>query len=182
MTAPGRTAVLGLGSILMGDDAAGPYALRLLEAEIELPPEIEILDLGTPGPELAHRLEGLDALIVVDTLRAAGAPGEIHLLRRDDVLRGKLPDRLSPHDPSLRGALVAADLLGHGPRDVLLVGILPEAVSLGLHLTPPVRAALPAALAAVIEELERLGFTVPRRAEPREPDVWWERESADASS
>jgi hypothetical protein len=36
---------------------------------------------------------------------------------------------------------------------------------------------MPAALAAVIDELERLGFAVARRAEPCAPDIWWERET-----
>lgn len=170
-----RVAVLGLGSVLMGDDAAGPHVLRHLEAGWELPPEVELLDLGTPGPELAHVIEGLDALIVVDTARSRdGAPGDVLHLRRDEILRGPAPERLSPHDPSLRGALAAADLLGTAPREVLLVGIVPAEVSLGLALSPAVENALPRAAEAVAAELERLGFPCPRRAEPRAPRAWWE--------
>jgi hydrogenase maturation protease len=170
-----RLAVLGLGSALMGDDAAGPHVLRHLEAERELPPDIELLDLGTPGPELAHLIEGFDALIVVDTARTRdGKPGDVLLLRRDDILRGPAPERLSPHDPSLRGALAAADLLGKSPREVLLVGIVPEEISLGLSLSPAIAAAVPRAVEAVADELERLGFACPRRAVPRAVRAWWE--------
>lgn len=170
-----RLAVLGLGSVLMGDDAAGAHVLCHLESEWELPAEVQMLDLGTPGPELARIIEGLDALIVVDTARTRdGVPGEVLLLRRDEILRGPAPERLSPHDPSLRGALAAAELLGTAPREVLLVGIVPEEVSLGLSLSPAVRAALPQAAVAVTAELERLGFPARRRAVPRPPEVWWE--------
>ena len=173
---PDRTAVIGLGSILMGDDAAGPHVLRNLEAAYELPPGIEVLDLGTPGPELAHLVEGLDALIVADTLRTASAlPGEVRLLRRADILKGPQPDRLSPHDPSLRGALLAADLLGRSPQEVLLVGIVAVETRLGIGLSPAVRDALPAAVAAVVRELERLGYEVKRRESPGPPEVWWEK-------
>lgn len=170
-----RVAVLALGSALMGDDAAGPHVLRHLEAERELPSEVELLDLGTPGPELAHRIEGLDALIVVDTARSRdGTPGEILQLRRDEILRGPAPERLSPHDPSLRGALAAAGLLGTAPKEILLVGIVPEEVSLGLSLSPAVQAALPRAVEAVAAELERLGISCPPRAVPRALGAWWE--------
>ncbi len=171
-----RTAVIGLGSVLMGDDAAGPHVLRHLEAEYELPPGIGLLDLGTPGPELAHIVEGLDALIVADTLRTPGGkPGEVHLLHRPDVLRGQEPDRLSPHDPSLRGALVAASLLGRSPQDVLLVGIVPAETHLGIGLTPAVQEALPKAVAAVAAELRRLGWDLKKRENPLPVEAWWER-------
>lgn len=174
--ATGRVAVLGLGNILMGDDAVGPYVLELLEAELDLPADLELRDLGTPGPELAHIVEGLDALIVIDTVRVRdGAPGEIRLLRRPDIVKGAVPERLSPHDPSLRGALLAAGLLGRSPQEVLLVGIVPGQAELGIGFTPAVQAALPKAVAAVAAELQRLGVPANRRAEPRKPDVWWER-------
>jgi hydrogenase maturation protease len=166
-------AVLGLGNVLMGDDGAGPWVLQLLEAGWEVPPDVELLDLGTPGPELAHRIEGREALVVVDTLRLKdqedNAPGDLHLLRRDDIVRGKVPQRLSPHDPSLRGALLAAELLGSSPREVLLVGIVPERVELGLGLTPAVQEAAGLAAAVVAAELKRLGVEAPRRAAPHPP-------------
>jgi hydrogenase maturation protease len=174
-----RTAVIGLGSVLMGDDAAGPHVLRRLEDLYELPPEIELLDLGTPGPELAHLVEGLDALIVADTLRTPGAvAGEVRLLRREEILRGPQPQRLSPHDPSLRGALLAAELLGRSPSEVLLVGIVPGDTRLGIGLTPAVRDALPQAVAAVAGELARLGYLVRGRTLGEESPAWWEREAA----
>ncbi|HSU80789.1 MAG TPA: hydrogenase maturation protease [Thermoanaerobaculia bacterium] len=172
-----RTAILGLGSVLMGDDAAGPHVLRRLEAEYELPSEIEILDLGTPGPELAHIVEGLDALIVIDTIKAPGDPGDLHVLRRAEILSGNgAPDRLSPHDPSLRGALVAASLLGRSPEDVLLIGIVPGDNHLGIGLSPGVRSALWGATALVAAELARLGYEVPRRKERAGDKVWWEKD------
>ncbi|HEX6863318.1 MAG TPA: hydrogenase maturation protease [Thermoanaerobaculia bacterium] len=173
-----RVAVLGLGNVLMGDDAAGPYVLRLLEAGYEIPAEVDLRDLGTPGPELAHIVEGLDALIVVDTIRVRdGAPGDLRLLRRPDLVKGKVPERLSPHDPSLRGALLAAELLGRSPSEALLVGIVPGPTELGIGLSFAVREALPRALAEVVAELERLGVAVRRREEARPAEVWWESES-----
>src|SRR3954470_5328178 len=176
-TGPRRTAILGLGSVLMGDDAAGPHVLRRLEAEYKLPPEIELLDLGTPGPELAHIVEGLDALIVIDTIKAPGEPGDLHLLRREDILGGHgAPDRLSPHDPSLRGALVAASLLGRSPESGLLIGTVPRTNHLRIGLSPGVRAALWSATAMVVAELERLGYEVGRREDGVRGAAWWERE------
>ena len=171
-----RTTVIALGSVLMADDAVGAHVLRRLEAGHELPPEVELLDLGTPGPELANHLEGLEAVVFVDTIHLPGAqPGEVHLLRRAEILRGHQPLRLSPHDPSLRGALVEADLLGRAPSEVLLVGVVPADTHLGLGLTPAVAAALPRAVAEVAAELRRLGHGAPHREAPLPVDLWWEK-------
>lgn len=168
-------AVLALGNVLMGDDAAGPHVLRLFASRWETPPELELLDLGTPGPELAHIVEGRDALVVVDTVRYKDAhPGELRLLRRADILAGRTPQRLSPHDPSLRGALLAADLAGRAPREVLLVGIVPDRTELGIGLSPAVAAALEPALAAVEAELARLGVPIQRLAAPHHSAPWWQ--------
>jgi hypothetical protein len=71
-----------------------------------------------------------------------------------------------------------ADFAGGGPREVLLVGVIPESVATGVGLRAPVRAAVDRAVDAVVRELERLG--VPPRALPagQPPDIWWEAEQA----
>ena len=108
---------------------------------------------------------------------APGDPGDLHLLRRAEILSGNgAPDRLSPHDPSLRGALVAASLLGRSPEDVLLIGIVPGDNHLGIGLSPGVRAALWGATALAAAELERLGYEVPRRKERAGDKIWWEKD------
>ena len=169
--------VLGLGSVLMGDDAVGPYVLRLLEAGYEMPPDVTVLDAGTPGPELAHLVAGLDALVVVDTVRhSAFPPGTVVELRDDALLRGLPAPRLSPHDPNLRDALLACELLPGGPPGrVALLGVIPEHVELGTGLSPTVQAAVPKLLAALVAELAAAGCPVTPRAVAAEPDVWWER-------
>lgn len=175
-----QVGVVGIGSVLMGDDGIGPYAVELLDAGWVLAPEVSLHDAGTPGPELVQFLMDHEAVIVIDAVRVAGKPGELHFYRRDDVLRLPTAPRLSPHDPDLRQALLTAELAGRAPAEVLVVGVVPNRVELGTELSPEVRTALPAVGAAVRAELDRLGFPAVRRAAPRAPRLWWRRE-ADAS-
>jgi hydrogenase maturation protease len=168
-------AVLGLGNVLMGDDALGPTVIKVLEAEYEFSPRVSVEELGTPGLDLTPYLAGVDALIVVDTVRASGAVGEVRLYRREQILEHRLQPRLSPHDPSLEGALLAIEFSGGGPRQVLLVGVIPGEVRTKLGLSPAVRAAVPQAVAKVVEELDRLGFPPHARLTPAAPELWWER-------
>lgn len=171
-----RTTVVGLGNVLMADDAFGPYFIRWLEAYYELPEELELADLGTPGldlyPHLAHR----EVVIVVDTVRSEGKPGELRLYRRDEILKHKPQARVSPHDPGLKETLLSMEFAGHLPREVLLVGVIPASTESSVGLSAPVRDSLGPAGAAVVAELGRLGFRVKLRPEALEMDLWWEKD------
>lgn len=176
-----KVLVLGIGSVLMGDDAVGPTVARRLDAAWEMADGVLLLDAGTPGPELAHQLGGYDALVVIDAIRASDPPGSVRLYRRAQILAAPPATwRLSPHDPGLREALLSADFAGDGPPQALLVGVVPERVELGTELTATVAAALPAAEAAVLGELARLGVPARRREVPRAPDLWWRGPAPDS--
>ncbi len=170
-----RIGVLGIGNVLMGDDALGPYVVKLLEAEYEPAAGVELAELGTPGADLSLHLEGLDAAVIVDTVRTGGRPGEVTVLDRAQILARRPAAPASPHDPGLREALSTLEFGGRGPREVRLVGVVPAAVELEVGLSGPVRAALPATVDEVLRQLHELGVTLRRRAAPTSPDLWWER-------
>jgi len=175
MAAGRRIGVLGLGNVLMGDDALGPYVIGLLQARYRFEEGVSVEDLGTPGLDLHPHLQGLDSLILVDTVRSEGEPGQVHTYRRDQILRHAPAQRVSPHDPGVKEALLALEFAGEGPDEVLLVGVIPDNVEQSVGLTPPVQAAVPIVVYEVLAELERLGYTPAAYDPPREPDLWWER-------
>ena len=170
-----RIGLAGIGNVLMGDDALGPYVVKLIEARYALPPEVEVMELGTPGADLALHLDGLDAAVVVDTVQVAGAPGELRLIDRAELLARRPILPASPHEPGLREALFALQFHGGAPATVRLVGVIPASVALEVGLSPPVQAAVPAAVEAALAELAALGAAAHPRPDPRPPDLWWER-------
>jgi hydrogenase maturation protease len=174
VTHPARVAVVGLGNVLQGDDAFGPYVIRVLQARFDLDPRVEVQDLGTPGLHLIAHLAGIDALIVVDTVRFDAPPGSVRTYRRHEVLRHPPQPRSSPHEPGLKEALLVAELAGGGPAELLLVGAVPERVDTALGLSAPVRRAVDRAVEEVGRELARLGLPPLPRAHPAPPAVWWE--------
>jgi hydrogenase maturation protease len=172
---PPRVAVLGLGNVLMRDDAFGPHVVLALEAAWDVPPGVRVQDVGTPGLDLAPYIDGLDTLILVDTVNSDGPPGTLRTYRKEALLRHPPQPRIGPHDPGVKEALLAAEFEGTAPRDVLLVGVIPGVLAQGAGLSPAVRAAIPAALTAVLDELARLGVAAAARPRPGIPDIWWEK-------
>lgn len=169
-----QVGIIALGSIIMGDDGLGAYVLQYLQANYHFPPEIELLDLGTPGPEFVNYMARFDAVIVLDSVKAKGEPGEVRLYRHQDIAKVLPTLRLSPHDPSLRDALLAADFIGEAPDEVLLVGVIPSEVELQTSLSEPVMNAIPEVEEVIISELRRMGFHPERLSQPAELDIWWE--------
>lgn len=173
--------VVGLGNVLVGDDAFGPYVVRLFEARYDVGPNVEIADLGTPGLDLAPHIEGRRALIVVDTVSSDGAPGTVKLYTKAELLSRPSPPRTNPHQPGVKETLLRLEVDDSAPSDVLLVGVVPEATETGVGLSDAVRAAAAGAMEAIVEELRRLGEAVTERQPSGDPDIWWERGRADPS-
>ena len=152
--------VLGLGNVLMGDDGIGPRVVCLLEGHPEIPPEVTLLDLGTPGPELARYLADFDAVVVVDAVTGNGSfaqpVGTLARFQREAILAQRDGPRLSPHHPALATAVTGAELARGGELDLILLGIITGPPEVGTSLTPEVEKALPGLLEAVREEVVRL--------------------------
>ncbi len=174
-----QVAIFGLGNVLMGDDALGPHVIAHLTAGYEFPPEVEIEDLGTPGLDMHPHLAGHDVLILVDVVKSQGDAGELKLYNKEEILKHLPGPRVSPHDPGVKEALLGLQFAGTDPNEVLLVGVIPHnTCDLEVGLSPEVQAAIPGAIAAVINELDRLRLAATSRQPAQEPDIWWEKETS----
>jgi hydrogenase maturation protease len=182
MSRVSKVTVIGLGNVLVGDDAFGPYVARQIDARYAMPDGVEVIDVGTPGGDLGPHIAGVDALIVIDTVRSTAPPGTVICYRGDELLaRGPTP-RTNPHQPSLVDTLFFLALQDLAPEEVLLVGVVPDRYDTGAPLSPPVRLAVHEAMVLVISELERLGFVPAVRDLPQDPQIWWEQPAVTAGT
>jgi len=159
--------ILGLGNVLCGDDGLGAVAAQLLSERYQ-GERVQILDGGTLGLSLLPYLEDARDAILVDAIRAEAPAGSFVRLEGDEVAPA-VAARLSPHQVGVADLLDGARWQNRVPERLVLLGLVPESLSLGLTLSPALHAALPELLARVVEEARALGYPLAPRADD-DPD------------
>ncbi|MDH3625018.1 MAG: HyaD/HybD family hydrogenase maturation endopeptidase [Myxococcales bacterium] len=159
--------VLGLGNVVCQDDGAGIAAIHKLLREYELPEGVLALDGGTLGLSLLPLVDSADQVIMVDAIRAEGPPGTLVRIEGDEVAPA-VYERLSPHQIGVADLLAGASLLDRYPNRVVLIGVVPKSIDLGLGRTEAVEASIPELVERVVEELRAIGYPPVRRLDRHE--------------
>ena len=81
-----KTAIYGIGNILMGDDGIGPAVVAYLSSNFTLRPDVTLEDLGTPSLDLPNYLPGYDRVIFIDAVAVDAPPGTIRLFSREEIV------------------------------------------------------------------------------------------------
>jgi hydrogenase maturation protease len=154
--------ILGIGSILFSDDGFGIQVIQKIEKEYEFPDSVLVVDGGVLGINLLGVISRTEHLVVVDTMRNHGKPGDLYRLQGDAI-----PDRIraknSLHQVDFLEALTLCQALDKVPETVI-IGVEPEDIqTLSLVLTPPVQAQVEPVIQMVLRELERLGASYRRK-------------------
>jgi hydrogenase maturation protease len=160
MTSPPRPTallVLGLGNLLCGDDGIGPATIHLLARRYDTPDGVMVLDGGTLGLALLPYVEDAQQVLLIDAVRADLPPGSFVRLQGEEVAPA-VAERLSVHQVGVADLLDAARWRGTYPAQLTLLGLVPETVELGLGRTAAVERQLPALVARIVAEADRLGY------------------------
>ncbi|MTJ84362.1 MAG: HyaD/HybD family hydrogenase maturation endopeptidase [Telmatospirillum sp.] len=151
-----RVVVLGIGNMLMTDEGIGVHAVEALQRRFILPDAVAVVDGGTTGMELLPDLENADHLIVIDAVRVGKPPATVVRLEGDDV-PAFFKTKLSPHQVGLSDVLAALRFSGQAPRHVVLIGVQPVSLEMGMELSPDVARRLDEVLDLVSAELATIG-------------------------
>jgi len=149
--------IVGVGGTLMGDDGVGPAVIERLRRRT-LPANLRLYDAGLAFSDVIGTLDPCDPLIVIDAVETSGAPGALLNFRLDDVPPGTAPlsSCLSLHEIAVRQSLEIEALTGRVFSDVTVFGTVPQTISWGAPLSPPVAAAVDELADAVLEYVREI--------------------------
>ena len=138
-------------------------------AGTSIPEGVSVLDGGTLGLHLLPYIEDAERVILVDAIRADGPAGSFVRLEGDDV-----GPAVAAACPSTRWASPISSTPRDGradlPDELVLLGLVPETLELGVTLSPPVADGLPGLVDRVVEEVSRLGFDLHPRSQDEARD------------
>jgi hydrogenase maturation protease len=161
-----ETLVLGLGNILLRDEGVGVRVVERLQELYDFPPNVQVVDGGTLGLDLLSYVEAADQLLVVDAMDMGAGPGQIGHLEGEEV-PAFLSVKISPHQMGLSDLLAASRLDEVYPEKVVLWGVQPAVIDVGLELSPVVAAQVDVLVDKAVAELRQWGV---------EPTSKWEEE------
>ena len=148
-----RLLVLGLGNILLSDEGLGVYALRWLEENCKLPPEVELVDGGTGGLSLLSILASVDVLIVIDAITLGKKPGTIYCFSEEILTNQNLLEKISTHEISFSDILSILHLKGEKPKRIFILGMEPKSLEVGTELSEEVKKNIPRLCQLVLEKI-----------------------------
>jgi len=146
-----KTLVLGLGNLVHGDDGLGVHAIQSLSEDRRVPSDVVLMDGGTQGLSLLPHISAFQRLLVIDAVDVGEKPGT--LVRIEGKALQHLPGKASVHQLGFADLMVALELLGESPEEVVLLGVQPLSTDWGTELTAPVRDALSNLPDVVVEQL-----------------------------
>jgi hydrogenase maturation protease len=165
--APPRILVLGVGNVLWADEGFGVRCVEAFVRDHELPAHVQAVDGGTQGLYLVDLFRANDKIIVFDAIDFDDAPGEMRIVRNDDVPSFISQRKMSLHQSGLHDVIACSRLMGATFTDLVLIGIQPvELEDWGGSLRPQVKARIPDAVAIAVDLLREWGTPLQPRAEP----------------
>lgn len=148
------TVVLGIGNILLSDEGFGVRVVEALQQRFLFPNEVAVLDGGTLGMELMRFLDGAQRLILIDAVHGSSAePGSFHELRGDAV-RLYFREKVSMHELGIQEVLASLEVMEKPVMEIVVFGVQPVSLEIGLDLTALVAARVDEAVERVTRQLE----------------------------
>jgi len=159
---PQKITILGIGNLLLKDDGLGIHALHLLKERYEFPEGVELVDGGVLGLGLMGVLTESEYVIVLDSIKNGGSPGQLHRVQDPQILT-RMRAKNSLHEIDFLETLSACELLGKRPRCVIL-GIEPKEIyQVDMELSKEVLSSMEPLIQLVIQELNALGIAPKER-------------------
>ena len=149
-----RITILGIGNTLYTDEGLGVHALAALEEKYGTDQQVQLIDGSTDGMSLLGPVEDTDYLIVIDAINAGKEGGHIIELHGDDI-PAYYGIKMSIHQLGFQEVLLASKLRERYPKNIVMIGMQPTSLELGIGLSETNEAQLPKLLAVVERQVNK---------------------------
>jgi hydrogenase maturation protease len=161
------TLILGIGNILWADEGFGVRCVETLNAGYEFDDNVRLMDGGTQGLFLLPWVSSVSRLLIFDAIDFGLVPGELRLLRDNDVPQYLGAKKVSMHQTGFQEVLMSARLLTDRPQQLALIGVQPELLDdYGGSLRDVTRQRIPEAIDRACALLREWGVGFREREEP----------------
>jgi len=137
----------------MGDEGVGIHALNKLQESYTFSPDINFVDGGTIGIDLIPYFEDCKKMIIIDAVDFQKEPGYVGVLQNDEI-KYRFNTKLSLHHAGLSDVLSIIELQGIEAPDMVLIGVQPEKVEMGLELTETISNKMESVIQIMLNKLE----------------------------
>lgn len=129
---------------MFGDEGFGVEVIRYLEEHSEFPESVQLIDGGTQGIYLLDYFESVDYLLVFDAIIPQNYDKQVYKYKNDE-LPSFIYRKMSAHQVGLSELISLSRLHGKVPKDLILIGVPPVNLNMGVGLSETVMALVPKA-------------------------------------
>ena len=149
-----KITILGIGNTLFSDEGVGIHLLPLLEEALKGCGNIEIIEGLTDGMKLLGPVEDAENLIIIDAINAGKEPGTIITLVGDEI-PAYFGIKMSIHQLGFQEVLLAAKMRERYPNQIIMFGMQPTSLQMGIELTDTNQKKLGELAKIVIDQVKR---------------------------
>ncbi|WP_210365061.1 HyaD/HybD family hydrogenase maturation endopeptidase [Bacillus sp. REN3] len=129
-----KITIIGIGNTLYQDEGVGVHILPLLEEKFRNDSMVEIIEGSTDGMRLLGPVEDSSHLIIIDAINAGKEGGAIITLIGEDI-PAYYGVKMSIHQLGFQEVLFAAKLRERYPKHIVMFGMQPTSLELGIELS-----------------------------------------------
>lgn len=134
--------VVGIGNIIMQDEGFGVRCAEYLQKITDYPDFVQIIDGGTLGMDLMPYIAGTKKLLFIDAIDVEGNVGDFYQFTGDE-LNAYFKNKITIHDVGVNDMLAVLKLTDNPIEEVIVMGVKPEVVSMGLDMTEKIAEKVP---------------------------------------
>lgn len=151
-----KITILGIGNTLYSDEGVGVQVLPLLRELLKnkSEDEVEVIEGATDGIKLLGPVEDTDYLIIIDAINGGKEPGTIITIKNDEI-PNYFGIKMSIHQVGFQEVLFAARIRERLPEQMIMFGIQPASLELGIELTSTVKNKLSELACVICDQVEK---------------------------